>query len=222
MVIAATLDEQVSKEDGSDDKRNILFSANDIQQKMCIITVHHMLYISKYSKKTHLNVTVVYPSPAFGLVQCSCDSDTLTWICSLVNWCLWSCESPPEPSTSRDYREYWYTNYILNNINSHGKQVKCFIYKISCFNKNWLDTHYIQCNPISLDETPLAEWILWPAAWNQPELSWFNFSSCTSMAINELLNKWCTQTQCAWCTTTGRCSWWRCHTPPDTCAVMYH
>ena len=59
MVISIMLHKQTSKEDLCYDKSYILFSANDIQPKMCIFTVCHELYIFKYRKETHLNVTVV-------------------------------------------------------------------------------------------------------------------------------------------------------------------
>jgi len=40
----------------SDDSRNLLFSANDIQQMICTIVVQDMIYISWFMKKTDYKV----------------------------------------------------------------------------------------------------------------------------------------------------------------------
>jgi len=57
----------------SDGKRNLLFSANDVQQTMCTIIVWDMIYISWFIKKTDGKVVICYPSPTFGGVQCGCE-----------------------------------------------------------------------------------------------------------------------------------------------------
>ena len=49
--------------DCSDDKRNILFSANDFPQTTCMIFVWDMIYISRFMKKADRKVTLLYPSP---------------------------------------------------------------------------------------------------------------------------------------------------------------
>jgi len=53
VVIAAAIDKQVSIEHFSNDKRNILFSANDFKQSMCMMSVHNITYISVFIKLAH-------------------------------------------------------------------------------------------------------------------------------------------------------------------------
>jgi len=61
----------------SDDKNNLLFSANDVQQTMCTIIVLDMIYRSWFIKKADRKVIIFYPSPAFGGVWCGCECHTL-------------------------------------------------------------------------------------------------------------------------------------------------
>ena len=58
----------------SDDKRNLLFSANDFQQTMCMFIVRDMIYISCSMMKADCKMTLI--DPAFGRVQCGCDTQT--------------------------------------------------------------------------------------------------------------------------------------------------
>jgi len=78
----------------SDDKRNRLFSSNDVQQSMCTIIVRDMIYISWFIKKTDCKVIIFNPSLAFGGVQCSCECHTLTQY-------PWGSKLPPEETSSR-------------------------------------------------------------------------------------------------------------------------
>ena len=64
-------------------KRNLLFSANNLQQTMGMIIVQDVLYISWFMKKADRKVTLFYLSHAFGMVKCSCDM--LTWVSSCSN-----------------------------------------------------------------------------------------------------------------------------------------
>jgi len=62
----------------SDDKRNLLFFPNDVQQTMCTIIVRDMIYISWFMKKADRKVIIFYPSPVFAGVRCGCECHTLT------------------------------------------------------------------------------------------------------------------------------------------------
>jgi len=62
----------------SDEKRNLLFSANNVQQTMCTIIVWDMIYISWFIKKTDCKGVIFYPSPAFGWVRWGCECHTVT------------------------------------------------------------------------------------------------------------------------------------------------
>jgi hypothetical protein len=54
------------------------------------------------------------------------------------------------------------------------------------FNDKWPEANYQQYYPISLNEGLLPNGILPPASWGDPVPSWFDFSRCTWIAINEL------------------------------------
>jgi len=63
---------------------------------MCMIIEWDLIYISWFMKKAEGKVTIFYPSPTFGRVQCSCD--TLIWVSSLSNQSHWGSKWPPEAS----------------------------------------------------------------------------------------------------------------------------
>jgi len=71
-------------------------------------------------------------------------------------------------------------------VNTRRKHVKLFIYKIKLCNENQLEAHNQQYRPISMSVGQLPNWILLPAGWDHPEPSQFNYSRCTSMAIDKL------------------------------------
>jgi len=53
-------------------------------------------------------------------------------------------------------------------------------------NENWLEAHYQQCHPLSMNEGLVPNRILPPAAFPHLEPSWFDYSRCTWMAIGKL------------------------------------
>jgi len=101
------------------------------------------------------------------------------------------------------------------------KHVKCFVSKKNLFDKKWLKTQYQQCHPIKMKEALLPAGILPPADWDQPKPSWFDFSRCTWMAIDELVNNWSNHRHCTWCATTWSYTQWRNYRPPEAWSVMY-
>jgi len=66
-----------------DNKTNLLFSADDYHQTICMIIVRDMIYISWLIKNADPKVTLIYPSHAGGGVQCGCD--TLACVSSFSN-----------------------------------------------------------------------------------------------------------------------------------------
>ena len=88
----------------------------------------------------------------------------------------------------RDASEYVFTDHFLTIVNTCRKHVKCCICKKKLFHKDRLEAHYRQYHPISMNEGLLPDGILPPAGWDRPEPSWFDFSRCTWMAIDELVN----------------------------------
>jgi len=86
----------------------------------------------------------------------------------------------------RDSSEYVFSDRFSNMVNTCRKHVKCFICKRKLCDKNWLVAHYQQYDSILMNEGLLPDGILPPAGWDWPEPSWFNFSQCTWMAIDEL------------------------------------
>jgi len=71
-------------------------------------------------------------------------------------------------------------------VDTRRKHVKCFTCKRKLFNEKWIEAHCQQYHQISMNEGQLPEWVLPPGGWDRPEPSWFNFSRCTWMAIDEL------------------------------------
>jgi len=71
-------------------------------------------------------------------------------------------------------------------VNTHRKHVKCFISKWKLFHKNRLEAHCQQYYLISMNKERLSDGILPPAGCDWPKSSWFDFSRCTWLAINEL------------------------------------
>jgi len=71
-------------------------------------------------------------------------------------------------------------------VNTRWNHVKCFICKEKLCNENRLKVHYPQYHPISMDEALLPNEILPPAGTDHPEPSWFDYSSCTWVAIDML------------------------------------
>jgi len=73
-------------------------------------------------------------------------------------------------------------------VNTCRNHIKDFIRNIKSFHQNQLEAHYQRYHPILTNEGLLPDGILPPAGWNQSEPQLFNFSLCTWMAINELVN----------------------------------
>jgi hypothetical protein len=71
-------------------------------------------------------------------------------------------------------------------VNTHRKPAKCFICKKILCNENRLEVHYQQYHAIPMNEGLLPNGILPPAGWDHPQPSWFDYSWCTSMAIDKL------------------------------------
>jgi len=69
--------------------------------------------------------------------------------------------------------------------NTRQKHVKWFICKRKLFDENWLEAHYPQYHPISMNEGLLPDGMLPSAGWDRPEPSWFDFGQCTWIAIDE-------------------------------------
>ena len=88
----------------------------------------------------------------------------------------------------RDASEYVFTDHFSSMFNTRRKHVKCCICKKKLFHENRLEAHYQQYHPILMNEGLSTDRILPPAGWDRPEPSWFDFSRCTWMAINELVN----------------------------------
>ena len=73
-----------------------------------------------------------------------------------------------------------------NMVNTRQKQVKCWTCKKKSSNENWLEAHYWQYHPLSMNEVLLPNRILPPAGWDHPEPSWFDYSWCTWLSIDKL------------------------------------
>jgi len=86
----------------------------------------------------------------------------------------------------RDSSEYVFSDHFSNMVNARRKHDKCWIWKRKLFDENQLEDHYQQYHPISMNEGLLPDRMLPPAGWDWPEPSWFDFSWCTWMAIDEL------------------------------------
>jgi len=71
-------------------------------------------------------------------------------------------------------------------VNTCRKHVKCFICKKKLCNENRLEAHNQQYHPILMNEGLLPNGFQPPAGWDHPEPSWFDYSSCTWMAIEKL------------------------------------
>jgi len=134
--------------------------------------------LSWFVKKTDREVTLFYLS-AFGGVWCGFESDTLTWVSTLLNKYLsgWITATNHTPCIVIEIHQN--TECFSNVVNPRRKNVECFIcIKTSC-NKLRLEAHYQQYHPISMNEGLLPNRILPPAGWDYPEPSWFDSSRCS-------------------------------------------
>jgi len=88
----------------------------------------------------------------------------------------------------RDSSDYVFSDHCSNMVNTCWKQVKCFLGNIKLIKNLRLQSHYQQCHPVSMKEGLLLDGIFHPAGWDRPKPSWFDFSWCTWMAIDEEVN----------------------------------
>jgi len=73
-------------------------------------------------------------------------------------------------------------------VNTHRKHVQCFIYKNTLCNENWLEAHYQQYHPISMNQGLLPNSIPPAAGFPHPKPSWLDYIRCTWMDIDKLSN----------------------------------
>jgi len=78
------------------------------------------------------------------------------------------------------------SEHFSNTANTHRKHVKYFIFKNKWLHEKWLEAHYQQHHPISMNGGLLPYGIVQPAGFSHAEPSWFNYSRCTWMAIDKL------------------------------------
>jgi hypothetical protein len=161
----------------SDGKGNLLFCANDVRQMMCTIIVRDTIYKSWFMKKLIVRWSYFTPPPHLA----GCDA-AVNIICSpripeAVNYHL--------KKNHRDASDYMFTDNCSNMVNTCRKHGQCFICKMILFDENWLEAHYQQYHPISMNEGLMPDRILAPAGWDRPESLWFDFSRGTWMALDE-------------------------------------
>ena len=139
-------------------------------------------------KKIDRKVNLFYPFFLFGGVWCGFESDNLTWleVSSLSNEYP-SGSNPATNHTPETIIKIRQTiEHFSNMVNTCQKHVKCFICKKKLFNENWLEAHYQQYHPISMNEGRLPNGIEPPVGFPHPEPSWFDSSRFTWMAIHKL------------------------------------
>ena len=131
-------------------------------------------------------MTLFHPSSTFGGVWCGFASDMLTWVSSPSNKYPWGRNPATNHTRSSITGIHHNTEHFTKMVNTRRKHVKCIISKKTLCNKNWLEAHYQQYHPISMNEELLPNRILQPAGFPHLERSWFDCSSCTWMAIHKL------------------------------------
>ena len=82
-VIATAADKQSINVYCGEDKRNLLLSANSVQQMMYTMLVQVMVYMTYLIKNTDCKVSFNYICSVLGMVQCSGenDSNNLSYMC---------------------------------------------------------------------------------------------------------------------------------------------
>jgi hypothetical protein len=165
----------------------------------------------------HLYKVTIYNSiPRWVRLWCSWAYDTLTWVTLGSKQYPRGSKSPPKALS------------IFIPIGVHlpflqyGQQILTAYFgqylQHQVFNKAWLQAHYQQYHQILLDKELLPDWILPPAWWDRPEPYWDDFSQCSWMAIDEIVNRWSTHRHVIWFTTIWRYSQQR-HSSPQE--VLY-
>jgi hypothetical protein len=131
-------------------------------------------------------VNLFYHSSTFWGVWYGFESHTLTWVSFLSNKYPWGSNPATNHTPECIIEIHQNTECFSNTVNTSRKHVKCCIFKKILCNENWLEAHYQQYHPISMNEGLLPNAILPPASWDHPEPSWFDYSRCSWMAIDKL------------------------------------